>query len=580
MLSDTLRKLARFAWGIGPGFLLWAAFPPMGEGTDCLFALAPLLWLSRRETVALATKRWFTNGLFFWIATLAWMPAIVKNGGPWPLVVLGWFALAAYCAGYFALFGFLTARYWNWARDRDPGLGAYLRLGGVLVVEPLLWCGLELVRSRLLGGFAWNQLGVVPCNLGFGAPAALGGVYLCSAVVILVNGTFAGIAERVWKVDRSGFPGLRKLGSLETILAFALVAGVYSLAKIEGEGRGGKIEDLDCRGGRLQASESPDCLKVAMVQRNFPCVFQTREENPYLVYSNLLQNVALLQPDLVVLSESAMCEFGPVDQQGALRFARFVREQTGGAALLAGGTRFEDGKTFNSAAVYSAGDAAVTRGRMTLPDADAAGLAPRASREEALISIYDKVHLVPFGEFVPGDKLFPFLQKFVPVGSCTPGEPKVVRLRVLPTAAPSAAIPLGVAICFEDTDSALMRRQAAMGARALFFITNDSWFSKSGEAWAHAWQATARAIETGLPVVRVGNSGVTGTITPEGQATWLLGPSGRPLVDRRGTLFDRIPLADPGAPPTFYVRWGDLPLACAFALLLTAFIVAHCKKDY
>jgi apolipoprotein N-acyltransferase len=125
-----------------------------------------------------------------------------------------------------------------------------------------------------------------------------------------------------------------------------------------------------------------------------------------------------------------------------------------------------------------------------------------------------------------------------------------------------------------------MRKQAAMGARALFFITNDSWFSKSGEPWAHAWQATARAIETGLPVVRVGNSGVTGTITPEGRATWLLGPSGRPLVDRRGTLFDRIPLADPEAPPTFYVRWGDLPLACAFALLLTAFIVAHYKKDY
>lgn len=113
-----------------------------------------------------------------------------------------------------------------------------------------------------------------------------------------------------------------------------------------------------------------------------------------------------------------------------------------------------------------------------------------------------------------------------------------------------------------------MRRAAAAGAKALVFITNDSWFSQSDEALAHAWQATARAIETGLPVVRVGNSGVSGTITPQGRATWLLDAEGRPLVDRRGTLFDRIPIAADAPCPTFYVRWGDIPLAVAFALLV------------
>ena len=118
-----------------------------------------------------------------------------------------------------------------------------------------------------------------------------------------------------------------------------------------------------------------------------------------------------------------------------------------------------------------------------------------------------------------------------------------------------------------------MRRAAAQGAKALVFITNDSWFSQSDEALAHAWQATARAIETGLPVVRVGNSGVTGTITPQGQATWLLGAEGRPLVDRRGTLFDRIPLTDGASRPTFYVRWGDVPLAVAFALLMCGLLL-------
>lgn len=226
MLTDQLKKFAKFAWFL-PGFLLWAAFPPLGEGTDVLFALAPLLWVSRRENAKRSAWRWFQNGLFFWIATLSWMPAIVKNGGPWPLVVLGWFALAAYCAGYFALAGWTTSAFWRWVRDRDDRTICAWRLVGVLFVEPLLWCGFELVRSRLFGGFAWNPLGVVLANFGFGAPAALGGVYLCSAVVVLVNGTFAGIAERVWRPERSGFPGLRKFGTIETLLAFAIVAGIY-----------------------------------------------------------------------------------------------------------------------------------------------------------------------------------------------------------------------------------------------------------------------------------------------------------------------------------------------------------------
>ena len=500
---------------------------------DVLFALASLMWLSRREPDAMrSAKCWFVSGMVFWGSTLHWMPAIVKNGGPWPLVVLGWFALAAYCAAYFAAYGWLSAKFWYWARG-----GTYVRrILGVLLVEPLLWCGLELVRSRFLGGFAWNQLGVVLMNSGFGAPAALGGVYLCSAVVMLINGTIAGIAERMWKPERSGFVNLRRLGPVETMLAFGLVWGIYVAGGTFGSDQG-------------EASEAKS-LKVAMVQRNFPCVFKAQEENPYAVYDKLLNNVAMLGPELVVLAESAMCEFGPVDQQGAVRFANWVREQTG-ASLLAGGTRYEEGLTYNSAALYQ-----VLTAQQETPD----------------ISVYDKVHLVPFGEFIPGDKIFPVLQKLAPVGSCTPGEAKLLHLK-------AGDIALGVAICFEDTDSALMRRYAAMGADALFFITNDSWFSHSIEAEQHAWQAVARAVETGLPVVRVGNSGVSGTISPDGKASWMIGEDGRPMTDRRGTMFDRILLAKRGV-ATPYVRWGDSPLVISFALLILVMILVKYRNNY
>ena len=535
MITDMLKRLlARIGWFL-PGFLLWAAFPPMGEVSDCLFALAPLMWLSRRATPGESAKRWFQSGAFFWLATLSWMPAIVKNGGPWPLVVLGWFALAAYCAGYFALYGWLSAKYWCWAREPRRG-GHVWRLAGVLFFEPLLWCGLELVRARLFGGFAWNQLGVVPTNSGCGAPAALGGVYLLSAVVILINGTAAGIAERVWKVERSGFPLLRRLGSLETILAVGVIAGVYSAASFVGAAPEGRH------------------LKVALVQRNFPCIFKAQTANPYETYGRLLANVAELKPDIVVLAESALAEFSPVDQQGSVRFAQFVREKTG-AALLAGGTRYEEGLMYNSAALY---------------------------RGDGAIETYDKVHLVPFGEFIPGDKLIPVLQKLAPVGSCTPGELKTLALEP-----GEGGESVGVAICYEDTDSAQIRRLANLGAGLLVFITNDSWFSDSVEAEAHAWQSTARAIETGLAVVRVGNNGVTGTITPNGRASWLVGTSGRPLVDCEGTMLDRVFLrprlgSDGGwrGYTTPYAAYGDIPLGTTFALFIVAMILVKYHSTY
>ena len=527
MISETLRKLARIAWFL-PGFLLWAAYPPMGEKTDVLFALAPLMWLSRKGDACVSAKRWFMSGAFFWVATLSWMPAIVKNGGPWPLVVLGWFALAAYCAAYFAAYGYLSAKAWGWAR----GGRYWRRLACVLVAEPVLWCGLELVRSRFLGGFSWNQLGVVPANGGFGAPAALGGVYLLSAVVILVNGTVAGIAERVMRQAP-------RLAGIETLLVFAVVFGVYRLSSFFFFS---PVDDS--RAGNM---------KVALMQRNFPCVFKVREENPLEVYDRLLRSATALEPDLVVLPESGLCEFGPVDQQGAMRFANWVREKTG-AALLAGGTRFADGREFNSAGLFCGGD----------------------------VHVYDKVHLVPFGEYIPGDKLITSLQKLAPVGSCTPGELKTL---------PWNGERLGVAICFEDTDSAQMRALANKGAGLLFFITNDSWFSHSVEAEAHAWQATARAIETGLYVVRVGNNGVTGTIAPDGKASWLLGPDGSPLVDRQGSMLDRVPIRAACVGnlrrgyTTPYAFLGDWPLGVTFALLMLAMILVkyahrHEKRRY
>ena len=536
MIADALKKLARLFW-ILPGFLLWASFPPMAEKTDCVFALAPLIWFARNRDSKANFRLWFLNGFVFWFATLSWMPAIVKNGGPWPLVVLGWGALAAYCALYFGAFGWLSAKVWAWAKDegspwRKPPRFPYARrLFAILVAEPLLWCGLELLRSRLFGGFSWNHLGLPLVNANLGAPAALGGVYLVSAVVILVNGTIAGIAERIMKRTT-------RWASLETLIPFLLIWGLYAL-----EGSAAR---------RMELWEKEDCT-VALVQRNFPCVFKPAErEDPIAVYSNLLANVAYTRPDLVVLSESALSEFGAADSPRALAFAGWVAKSTGAREVIAGGGRFADGKEYNSAVLFSD-----------------FGLDVRQSG--CSMQIYDKVHLVPFGEFIPGDKWITALQKLAPVGSCTPGELKLLG-------------DYGVAICYEDTDSAQMRALLHKGARALVFITNDSWFSDSIEAEQHSWQAVARAVETGLPVIRVGNSGVTGTIDPHGKASWLSRADGRPLVDERGTMCDTVTKLSPPCPTmspvTFYGTVGDIPLAVSFALLILSMVLVKYKDTY
>jgi len=120
--------------------LLVAAYPPFGETASIAVALAPLLAVARLATPKKAAWTWFGGGFAFWFATLAWMPAICKNNGPWPLGVLGWLGLAALCAGYFALFGWLDARAWR----------RFGRWG--LAFEPILWAGVEWLRGWLENG--------------------------------------------------------------------------------------------------------------------------------------------------------------------------------------------------------------------------------------------------------------------------------------------------------------------------------------------------------------------------------------------------------------------------------------------
>ena len=535
-----MKKVAIFLPSVLSALLLWAAFPPLGETANVAFALVPLLVVARLCTPKRSALLWFVGGFLFWFGTLSWMPAIIKNNGPWPLVVLGWAGLAAACAAYFALYGWMAARVWRrWGR------------WGILA-EPVLWAGCEWMRATLFTGFAWNFLGTAVGQVpSLATPARLGGVYLVSALVVLLNGVFATLACRViagmsgsargaGSASGAGTTGTSGTGnggkwrrqlirSAETAVPLAVILLVFWLSQ----------------SGNSQTSTSNSrLLRVALVQRNAPCIFSAgrQRENPYEAYGQLLEVAAVARPDLVVWGESGMAEFGRVDGERARLAAAHFAEMLGGSALLAGGDWVEDGRYHNAAALYSGTNA---------------------------VQLYAKQHLVPFGEYIPFDKWIPALQKLSPIGvSLWPGEAKVFRLKDF------AIAPI---ICYEDTDPTLSRAAARLGAQAIVLITNDSWFSLSNEAVQHASQAVLRAIETGLPVIRVGNSGVTGVIDGTGRARWLSDGDGKMLVDAPGTMVETVQL--PASPVlTPYSRVGDWPLLALFAIALPFVFVIPRKE--
>ena len=526
--------------------LLVAAYPPFGETASIAVALAPLLAVARLASPKKSAWTWFGGGFAFWFATLAWMPAICKNDGPWPLVVLGWLGLAALCAGYFALFGWLDARAWR----------RFGRWG--LAFEPILWAGVEWLRGWLFTGFAWNYLGtaLVPIP-DFLAPARVGGVYLVSALVVLVNGVFATLACRVVAQMRREAPeGRRWIRSLETAVPLAAVLLVFWL----------------CREPQTTNHEPQNTLRVALVQRNAPCVFRAGKErqDPVEAYRNLMEAMAPAKPDLVVWGESAMSEFGRLASERARSAAKYFSQLVGGAALLAGGDYGE--RTNETVRVYNCAGLYVPSG------------------DDMTLQICAKQHLVPFGEYIPFDKWIPALQRLSPIGvSLHPGEARLLEVPVAvaterdPPGAvaterdpPAERVKVAPLICFEDTLPSLARKGAQLGAQAIVLITNDSWFSDSWEAEQHAWQAVSRAVETGLPVIRVGNSGVTGVIGVSGRARWLTDGAGRPLVDARGCQLETVQVRT--APRlTPYVRVGDWPLLVLFAASLVGLFMVKCR---
>lgn len=173
-------------------------------------------------------------------------------------------------------------------------------------------------------------------------------------------------------------------------------------------------------------------------------------------------------------------------------------------------------------------------------------------RNGMLVEVYDKQHLVMFGEYIPLRRFLPFMTAMTPIEeSFDPGsESKVFELA-------SPSISFSVLICFEDTVARLSRRAVRNGAQLLINQTNDAWFEETIASWQHMTHSVFRAVENRTPMVRTANTGVSCGIDAYGRIHDLLADGdGHTFITGFNIVHSRVPAKDRAL--TFYTRYGDV----------------------
>jgi len=218
-----------------------------------------------------------------------------------------------------------------------------------------------------------------------------------------------------------------------------------------------------------------------------------------------------------------------------------------------------------------------------------------------IVQEYRKLHLVPFGEYLPFDKRLGFLERYAPIGmSCTPGTVSTVfRIRsselgtrnsetnYVPRSAfrvPHSEVTFSVLICFEDIIASLARKSVRNGARFLVNQTNDAWFDRSSAPRQHMSHCVFRCIENRVGAVRSTNTGVTCFI----DRTGLIDRITQEILRRGEThlvkyRIESMFVPGPDMPLTFYTRYGDVPFALpcgiAAAVFFVLVVVQEKRKD-
>ena len=496
------------------GLMLSAAFPKMGASLAAWFGLVPILVALRGQSSLQAFRTGMIAGLAHYLTLLYWVIFTMRTYGflPWWQCISLLVLLAAYLSLYPALFALLLTRLCR-------------RPWHLLPLAPVCWVALEYLRSFMFTGFPWGTLGYSQFNqLKIIQISDMFGVYGVSFLVVLVNAAvyvlllFA--AKKPWRETRVSMSS-----AIAALLLPPLLVGV---AWGYGNRRVGAMD------AAMAAGKS---MRVALVQGN---IDQARKWDPAFQisttkkYVDLTLAAAARQPELIVWPETAT----PFYFGASPKLTRLVTDtvQQAGVHLLVGSPSAQG--TADSPSYFNSAFLVAPDGRTT--------------------GRYDKVHLVPFGEYVPLKWLLSFAGKMVAqVGDFSSGG----KGRTLAWGKDRSAV--GVQICFEIIFPGLTRSLVKNGAGLLVNLTNDAWFGRSAAAYQHFSMAVFRAIENRRSLVRCANTGISGVIDPAGRILT------RTALFEDAVVVQAVPEV---AERAVYTRLGDIgPLGC---LLLLAILVA------
>lgn len=473
-------------WALLAGLMIGLGQAPFGVWPGTLLGLAGLLVLIARATLARrALVLGWVAGAAHFAFVLSWIiePFLVD------VATHGWMAPFALIlmAGGMALFWALPA----WLGWR----AGHTLAGRVGAVAALVLAG-EILRGVLFTGFPWALLGHVWIDTPVAQLAALGGAPLLSALTL----TLAGLLALAWM--RGALKPRRAAAALIAAVALAGVSWAWGMVRT------------------VQPVALTD-TRVRLVQANIPQHLKWQRDllrDHFLAHLDLSQGDAPV--DLVLWPETAAPFFLDTPADGLQAVA-----DAAGVPVLLGIDR---------------------RGRSALGAVQYFNSAALIGPDGAVQAVYDKHHLVPFGEYIPlvgawADSAGIGGLAARLVSGYTPGAgPQVLDLgragRVLPL------------ICYE----AIFPRNLRTAERPdwIAHLTNDAWFGQWLGPQQHLAQAQLRAIETGLPVLRAANTGISAVIDPYGQVLARLD------LGVRGALDARVPAVLVQTP---YGRWGDGP---------------------
>jgi apolipoprotein N-acyltransferase len=362
---------------------------------------------------------------------------------------------------------------------------------------PILWVLCEYWRSIFLSGFPWSYLAHSQHNfLLMVQVVSLTGSYFLSFLIVAVNCI-------VFLLLRRKRVSLLYMFLIAALMAASLTFGYVRMKdKVEAA-----LTTTIVQGNVLQDVKWDEAFKAKTVR----------------TYSQLSQQQSG-SVDLVIWPETAMPFVFGVEPAGSIVAA--LSETLSTNLLFGTLSRDGQGRFYNSAYIYG--------------------------KKGELVGRYDKVHLVPFGEYTPLRHYFPFLEKIsVATGDFFSGkghEPISTELGKV-----------GLLICYEGGFPGITMETARKGAQVFVNITNDAWFGRSSAPYQHLAFYVFRAVETDRFVLRAANTGVSAIIDPRGRTTSRTG------IFETAVLKGAFGMRDG---QTFYVRHGDYFVLLCLLLLV------------